>query len=406
MSTSRRLQNACFASLYLLALSSIVACDSVSVESNSDPADDVSQYSGALHPVSVSRINAARLVSKIFGAKTSLITVGDGLSRSNSVDDESFQIPGLTQILSQLSGSIRISVAPTLAGPGDQENSRARNQTDRTIACEIGSIRVTGAFDDDGSGSFKLEYLYCNTANTIINGEVSLLIRKFDQQYQIPTDFNYSFTALQLSAPDLSLKLDGAIDSLVDIDTNTEQLTIERFLTTNNINNEMTMLSNTVKTLEFQDLLTPSPSIETQFGRLFDSIHGYVDFATAVPLAYVFADSKYPSSGQALVRGGNTTIRVTMMPFQRVKLELDLDGDSSFEITTILHWVAILLGLELIDSDGDAMHDRWEVIHGFDPLDAADALQDADNDGYSNVDEYLGGSNPHLAISVPKFQKS
>ena len=125
-----------------------------------------------------------------------------------------------------------------------------------------------------------------------------------------------------------------------------------------------------------------------------------------MPLAYDSANSKYPSSGQALVRGGNTTIRVTMMPFQRVKLELDLDGDSSFEITIILHWVAVLLGLELIDSDGDAMHDRWEVIHGFNPLDAADALQDADNDGYSNVDEYLGGSNPHLAISVPKFQKS
>ena len=261
MSTSRRLRNTCFASLYLLALSSIVACDSVSVESNSDPADDASKYTGALHPVSVSRINAVRLVSKIFGARAFLIIVGDGLSRSNSVDDESFQIPGLTQILSQLSGIIRISVAPTLAGLGDQENSRARNQTDRTIACEIGSIRVTGAFDDDGSGSFKLEFLYCNTANTIINGEVNLLIRKFDQQYQIPTDFNLSFTALLLSAPDLSLILDGAIDSLVDIDTNTEQLTIERFLATNNINNEMTMLRNTVKTLEFQDLLTPSSSI-------------------------------------------------------------------------------------------------------------------------------------------------
>ena len=401
MPPSRKLRYACFTSLYLLALCSIVACDSVSVGSNSDPADDATQYTGALHPATVSLDNAVRLVSRILGAKRSVITGGEGLARSNTVYDESFQIPSLVQILSQLSGSIRISVAPTLVVPDDQENTRARVQTDRTIACDIGSVRVNGRLEDDGSGSFNLEFLYCNIGNTIIDGEINLLIREFDRQYLIPVDFNYSFTALLFSVPGLSLTLDGAIDTFIDLNSKTEQLTISRFLTINNISNEMTMLVNSVITLEVQDLVASSPSIETQYGRLFDSVHGYVDFTTTVPLVYTPGISKFPISGQALVRGGSTAIRVTMMPFERVKLELDLDGDSSFEVTTILHWVALTLGLELIDSDRDTMHDRWEVIHGFNPLDPADAMEDADNDGYSNADEYLGGSNPHLAISVP-----
>lgn len=35
----------------------------------------------------------------------------------------------------------------------------------------------------------------------------------------------------------------------------------------------------------------------------------------------------------------------------------------------------------IADSDGDGIADSWEVSHGFDPLNAADAAQDADGDG-------------------------
>ena len=191
------------------------------------------------------------------------------------------------------------------------------------------------------------------------------------------------------------------MDVFLDINSKTEQLTIKRFLTINDINNEMAMLANTVNFQQLQSLVEPSPSLETQYGRLFDSVHGYIDFATTVPLLYTPSVSKFPVSGQALVRGGSSAVRVTIMPFQRVKLELDQDGDSSFEILTIVDWAGIVNGIELIDSDGDGIHDRWEIFYGLNPLDDADATQDADNDGFSNLEEYLGGSNPNLAISTP-----
>ena len=48
------------------------------------------------------------------------------------------------------------------------------------------------------------------------------------------------------------------------------------------------------------------------------------------------------------------------------------------------------------DNDGDGIPDSWEVSHGLDPLKAADAAQDFDNDGVSNINEYLNGTNLYL----------
>jgi pectate lyase len=41
------------------------------------------------------------------------------------------------------------------------------------------------------------------------------------------------------------------------------------------------------------------------------------------------------------------------------------------------------------DSDHDGMPDSWEAERGLDPGDPADGNQDADGDGYSNIEEYL-----------------
>ena len=46
------------------------------------------------------------------------------------------------------------------------------------------------------------------------------------------------------------------------------------------------------------------------------------------------------------------------------------------------------------DSDSDGMPDDWELEFGFDPEDDSDAEEDADNDGFSNREEYLHSTNP------------
>lgn len=46
------------------------------------------------------------------------------------------------------------------------------------------------------------------------------------------------------------------------------------------------------------------------------------------------------------------------------------------------------------DDDNDGMPDWWELLYGFNPLNPADAGQDADGDGHTNLQEFLAGTNP------------
>jgi fibronectin type 3 domain-containing protein len=49
-----------------------------------------------------------------------------------------------------------------------------------------------------------------------------------------------------------------------------------------------------------------------------------------------------------------------------------------------------------LDTDGDGMPDAWETTYGLSPS-VNDASGDSDNDGVSNLNEYLAGSNPTSA---------
>jgi hypothetical protein len=57
------------------------------------------------------------------------------------------------------------------------------------------------------------------------------------------------------------------------------------------------------------------------------------------------------------------------------------------------------------DTDSDGMPDWWELTYDLDPGRAADANEDADDDGMTNLQEYLAGTNPQdpssrLAITI------
>ena len=54
-----------------------------------------------------------------------------------------------------------------------------------------------------------------------------------------------------------------------------------------------------------------------------------------------------------------------------------------------------------LDDDNDGMPDGFEILFGFNPILAADAEEDADNDGFTNLRESISQTDPKNSNSVP-----
>lgn len=57
----------------------------------------------------------------------------------------------------------------------------------------------------------------------------------------------------------------------------------------------------------------------------------------------------------------------------------------------------VMAQIQRDDADGDGLPDGWELTYGLDPYNRGDADLDADDDGLSNLAEYLNGTNPGVA---------
>jgi len=60
-------------------------------------------------------------------------------------------------------------------------------------------------------------------------------------------------------------------------------------------------------------------------------------------------------------------------------------------------------GMGQFDRDGDGITDLWEDKYGLDKYRSADALQDKDNDGFTNLEEFSGNTDPTDPDSHPPF---
>ena len=74
-------------------------------------------------------------------------------------------------------------------------------------------------------------------------------------------------------------------------------------------------------------------------------------------------------------------------------LDSDSDGlPDSFEVALDLNHLDT-------DTDGDMLDDHYEIFNALDPLNSSDAEGDTDGDTFTNLDEYLFGTNPNDATA-------
>lgn len=64
-------------------------------------------------------------------------------------------------------------------------------------------------------------------------------------------------------------------------------------------------------------------------------------------------------------------------------------------------WPILEAGIAPADSDHDGMPDTWEDKYEFDKNNAVDSNQDIDGDGYTNIEEFLNSTQPHIPENLP-----
>ena len=57
-------------------------------------------------------------------------------------------------------------------------------------------------------------------------------------------------------------------------------------------------------------------------------------------------------------------------------------------------WPRLNSGPAPRDRDRDGMPDDWETKHGLNPAEIWDNARDQDGDGYTNIEEWLNGTDP------------
>ena len=62
-------------------------------------------------------------------------------------------------------------------------------------------------------------------------------------------------------------------------------------------------------------------------------------------------------------------------------------------------WPTLAAGTAPTDGDHDGMPDAWEMSQGLNPADPQDGNGDLDNDGYTNLEEYLNGLAAQLLVA-------
>ena len=349
------------------------------------------QYSGSTSAAVITTTNAAALTANLTGA-TDVAAATSAVSAS----DQATSAQGMRQLANSLTQVLRSA----LDQQGTVDSGLTSVLFDDTQACDNGgTVRVSGDVDPlSGTGTANVTYTNCQVDQDAISGQATMRIdRAVTGAVFIPTDFTLTFPRLTLRGS-VNIDIGGSIrvvagDFIQGLETITENVVV-----LHNSTGRMTKTENMVYVDRYDNIDNPTTYTETMTGRLFDSVHGFVDITTITPLLFSSATQQFPNGGLLQLASGGRRIHATAFSSGIVRIALDLDNDGAFETRAMLGWAQLSgpLGADLGDSDSDGLHNSWETANAVN-----DPAQDSDGDGFSNLSEYLGGGNPTVQASVP-----
>ena len=291
----------------LVAASLLTACggDSKSVDTN--PAD--AAYTGNRDQAPLTLSTARNFTDALFDTED-LNDFTDISGRAAATGN----LPGLLQQPQYLID---------IATPSSSHSSLQQRSFDRT--CEFGgNVNI----DEDINiltrlGSFTFFFTACRQTQAIqLDGEMFLIVDDYDSQGN-PSETSLSMNNLSLVEDSVQNQFTGVVQNRVSGSTTT------RITDLHSLN-----LSNNAQ-FYLQNLQTINADTDSISGRIYDDEQGYVRLSSSADL--VITDAGAPTQGFIYMHGANNaTVRISQSSNSAVTLELDEDGDGSYENQEII----------------------------------------------------------------------
>jgi len=306
-------------------------------------------YSGNENAAVITAANARTLAADVVGsASVSLIVAGIEAGQAR------VQTPGSVLTGLRLNRYVRDALNRVAAS----RRSTATLVVQETAPCGVsGTITFSGTLNDATlTGTLLVTFGACAESNYVLNGQLTFRIDAYDPTYNFFTDTTASFSALQVKTlttiafPGFPMRTvvedvtaGGSLRSQVTITANREQIS-GNLVTRDNASGRLHKINNLVFIVDYNFVLFPSSyNLSISSARVFDSVDGYVDVTTNTPWFFAALDHIFPSSGGSLVLVGAQNARVAVTPVSttQAKVELDLDANSVYELSSTIPWMAL-----------------------------------------------------------------
>lgn len=372
---------------------------------DSTPAVQPITYTGITEAAAITLTNAPTLVANVlFGGTTATdADIPAGIEVSDNIALPGNLATSADHLVSVYHNSLDNIIGTVTHG----FNIPASVEINDTVQCEIGFYTVQGTLDDiTGTGTLAYNYHTCLQDGVTRDGSFY-----FHVHYVDPYRFNATMDVvlLRVSSSEYDASMSGtlAIDEMLSGNAATLQRT-RNYVEKANTTGRMYMYENYVITSHINDIFSSSSGgyisyTGTPVAVIYDSVYGSLKVETIDPLLFSSTLLPYPDEGgKLLFTGNNSSIQLSVLSQRHVKLELDIDGSTGYEILRYALWGELkdVANLNLADSDGDGMHDSWESRFGLNPL-VDDSAGNLDGDALTNFEEYQQGYDPGNPLSPP-----
>ena len=283
--------------------------------------NDGIKYTGKTTPAVIDDTNAAILAeSTVSGTST-------GSSFVLARGQEAQPAPTILDVARILSNSLtQLDLTP----PSSDLASRTVSDED-DIPCSSGKIHYKLKIDDvtgDFSGTFN--FIKCVEGDTTMNGQTDVKGRINLSSAEFET-FNFNFNPMTIDSGTESYTMSGTVRTSFSGNTSTIRMNVR---SRNNNTRLVEWINNvTITATDFGSFLEM-----TITGRYYHPEHGYIDIETIDPLRINNFD-QFPSTGQIIITGdGGSKARITAISYTQYSLEVDPEGDGTYEPATIENW--------------------------------------------------------------------